>query len=256
MFATHARVRLALVIAFTVVALGASARADPRAQLVEQFAAELAAIERARQLVGDKLAELDRARATRLATAARLVRTPADRDPMTTARRLGFARAVVDRDLAERALLVAEADQLRAAAARVAADAARVPALALPPRLERPVRGSIARGFGELVHERSKARLARRGIDFDVEARAPVAAPADGVVRYAGPIRGLGSGLMIDHGAYVTVLAKLGELAVSAGARVARGERLGRAARHRVYFEVRVAVGAGGRPIDPAPLLD
>ena len=50
-------------------------------------------------------------------------------------------------------------------------------------------------------------------------------------------------------------MAKLGELAVPVGAHVARGDRLGRAARSRVYFEVRVKVGPGGMPVDPEPLL-
>jgi murein DD-endopeptidase MepM/ murein hydrolase activator NlpD len=61
--------------------------------------------------------------------------------------------------------------------------------------------------------------------------------------------------VIVDHGSYLTVIAKLGELAVPAGAPVSRGDRLGRAARHRVYFEVRVELGPGGLPIDPEPLL-
>jgi septal ring factor EnvC (AmiA/AmiB activator) len=76
------------------------------------------------------------------------------------------------------------------------------------------------------------------------------------VVRYAGPIRGLDAGLVIDHGDYYTVIGKLGDLGVPVGAPVTRGDRIGRAARHRVYFEVRVKLGAGGRPIDPEPLLE
>ena len=106
-----------------------------------------------------------------------------------------------------------------------------------------------------MKHERSKTTLARRGIDLDVETRAPAHAPADGIVRYAGPIRGLESGVILDHGTYFTVIAKLGEVSVPVGAPVARGDKLGRAARQRVYLEVRVKLGPGGRPIDPEPLL-
>ncbi|MGN6109700.1 MAG: murein hydrolase activator EnvC family protein, partial [Kofleriaceae bacterium] len=135
------------------------------------------------------------------------------------------------------------------------ADAAKVPSIALPGELARVVRGPIARRFGTIEHERSSTTLARRGIDLEVDARAPVSAPADGTVRYAGPIRGLESGVILDHGGYLTVIAKLGELAVPVGAPVARGDRLGRAARHRVYIEVRVAIGPGGLPIDPEPLF-
>jgi len=74
-------------------------------------------------------------------------------------------------------------------------------------------------------------------------------------VRYAGPIRGLDHGVILDHGDYVTVLGKLGDLALPVGMHLARGTRIGRAARHRVYFEVRVKLGPGGLPIDPEPLL-
>jgi septal ring factor EnvC (AmiA/AmiB activator) len=111
------------------------------------------------------------------------------------------------------------------------------------------------RRFGPTRHERSGATLSRRGLELEVEARAAAVAPADGVVRYAGPIRGLDAGVIVDHGSFVTVIGKLGELAVPAGAPVRRGDRLGRAARRRVYLEVRVEVGPGGLPIDPEPLL-
>jgi septal ring factor EnvC (AmiA/AmiB activator) len=70
-------------------------------------------------------------------------------------------------------------------------------------------------------------------------------------VRYAGPIRGLEHGVIIDHGDFVTVIAKLGDVALPIGTHVERGDQLGRAARHRIYFEVRVKVGPGGLPIDP-----
>jgi septal ring factor EnvC (AmiA/AmiB activator) len=74
-------------------------------------------------------------------------------------------------------------------------------------------------------------------------------------VRYAGPIRGLDQGVILDHGGYLTVIAKLGEVALPVGAPIAAGDRIGRAARHRVYFELRIKLGPGGLPIDPEPLL-
>jgi murein hydrolase activator len=125
----------------------------------------------------------------------------------------------------------------------------------LPAELARPARGKIARRFGLLEHERSRAKLARRGLDLEVEPNTSAHAAADGVIRYAGPIRGLDHGVIIDHGDYLTVVAKLGEVAIPAGTPVARGDRVGHAARRRVYFEVRTKVGPGGLPIDPEPLL-
>jgi septal ring factor EnvC (AmiA/AmiB activator) len=82
-----------------------------------------------------------------------------------------------------------------------------------------------------------------------------VVCPADGTVRYAGPIRGLDHGIVVDHGDYYTIVGKLAELAIPAGTKLVRGDRIGHPARQRVYFEVRVKVGPGGLPIDPQPLL-
>jgi hypothetical protein len=68
-------------------------------------------------------------------------------------------------------------------------------------------------------------------------------------------MRGLDRGVIIDHGTFVTVVAKLADIAPPAGAPIGAGDRIGRAARHRVYLEVRVKLGPGGLPIDPEPLL-
>lgn len=229
--------------------------ADARAGISQQLADERATIERARATVGDKLATLDQVRARRLAAAYRVLHAPPGPDAPAAARRRAAARLLVARDLGERRLLADEAAQLRAADARHAAEHARIATIELPAELARPAQGTIARRFGVLAHERSRAKLSRRGIDLEVAARAPVVAAADGVVRYAGPIRGLDNGVIVDHGGCLTVVAKLGSLAVPVGAPVKRGDRIGAAARHRVYVEVRVKIGAGGLPIDPEPLL-
>ncbi|HEY0988959.1 MAG TPA: M23 family metallopeptidase, partial [Kofleriaceae bacterium] len=155
----------------------------------------------------------------------------------------------------ERAAFADEVARLRAARDRVAGEALQLSSLALPGELVRPARGKIARSFGTLEHERSKATLSRRGIDIEVEDASPVVAPAAGTVRYAGAIRGLDQGIIIDCGTYVTVVAKLGDVTLPVGAPITAGDRIGRAARHRVYLEVRVKLGPGGLPIDPEPLL-
>ena len=81
-------------------------------------------------------------------------------------------------------------------------------------------------------------------------------APADGVVRYAGPIRGLESGVVIDHGGVISVIAKLAPAALVRRnqGHPRRPDRPARA-RRRVYLEVRLPIGPGGTPIDPEPLL-
>jgi septal ring factor EnvC (AmiA/AmiB activator) len=113
----------------------------------------------------------------------------------------------------------------------------------------------VIRTFGPYEHEATHAVLSRRGIDLDVEDGTEVVAPADGVVRYSGPIRGLDRGVIIDHGGFFSVLAKLADSLPPAGTRVTHGDRVGRAAHHRVYLEIRGKLGPGGLPIDPQPLL-
>jgi murein hydrolase activator len=249
---------LALGLALGLALRPAHAAPGPAGALARQIADELAAIDRARSTVGAKLAAADARRARRLAAAYRLLRPPAgapDGGGMVAARRRAAVRLLLERQLAERRLLAAEDAQLLRAAADKQAAAARLPELALPAEIGRPARGKIVRRFGTIHHERSNTRLARRGIDLEVEAGAPAVAPEAGVVRYAGPIRGLGTGVIIDHGSFLTVIAKLGAPAVPAGAPVRRGDRIGRAAHRRIYLEVRAKLGAGGLPIDPEPLL-
>ncbi|HEU0032706.1 MAG TPA: M23 family metallopeptidase [Kofleriaceae bacterium] len=229
---------------------------DPRAALAQQLADEGQTIDRTIATVTDKLAAADRARAERLSAAYRLLRAPARDGATLTARRRAAARLLIERDLAERRMLADELAQLATAASQQAAQRVQLPAIVLPETIARPAAGTIARTFGVLVHDRSKATLSRRGLDFEVDARAPVVASEAGIVRYAGPIRGLDLGVIVDHGSFYTVVGKLGELAVPVGAHVGRGDPLGRAARHRVYLEVRVKLGPGGLPIDPAPLLE
>ena len=237
-----------------VLALATAAAADTRNDLSQQLANESTSIDSALATVIEKLDAIDVERTKRLAAAYRTMKTAAT-DSMTLARRRAAARMLVGRDLAERSLLANELNELRAARARVTTEVTRVPEINLPADLARPANGSVARRFGTFVHERSKAKLSRRGIDIEVEAKSPIIATADGVVRYAGPIRGLDKGIIIDHGSFFTVIAKLGELAVPIGVPVKRGDRVGRAARHRVYIEVRVKIGPSGLPIDPEPLF-
>jgi septal ring factor EnvC (AmiA/AmiB activator) len=226
-----------------------------RSDIAQQLADEAATIDRTLATVIEKLATADLERSRRLAGAYRALRTPAN-DPASSARRRAAVRMLVSRDLFERQLLADELAQLEAAKLRVGSDRKRVAELALPIELERPAKGTIARRFGMFDHDRSRTKLSRRGIDIEVEPTSLVVAPADGVVRYAGPIRGLDNGIVIDHGNVFTVTAKLGELSVPMGVPVKRGDRIGRAARHRVYVEVRAKIGAGGLPIDPEPLFD
>jgi septal ring factor EnvC (AmiA/AmiB activator) len=252
---------VALLLATTAAHAGDEvAKPDPRTQLTEQLTAEMQTIEQTLATVGDKLSAADAQRLRRIRAAYRILRAPltteaSPADRMASARRRAAARLLLERDAAERTLLADEKSQLASARTTKVEAETKIPTLTLPEEIGRPCKGEIARHFGTYEHERSHATLSRRGLDFETERNAPASAPADGVVRYAGPIRGLDYGVIIDHGDYMTIVAKLAELTIPVGTKVSRGDRLGRAARFRVYLEVRAKVGAGGIPIDPEPLL-
>jgi septal ring factor EnvC (AmiA/AmiB activator) len=266
-----AALRLAIVLAWTAGTAGAAPglprdgipcpglppgeACGPAEQLAGQLDAETGSVDSAIEAVGDKLTAAEHTRRERLRAAVRVLHAGPDDAAMTVARRRAAARLLIERDGAERALLLDELGQLRAAHDRIAVEITQLASIVVPHDLMLPARGKIVRHFGVLAHERSKATLSRRGLDLEVDDHSPVVAPASGTVRYAGPIRGLDQGVILDHGGYLTVVAKLAELALPVGAPIAAGDRLGRAARHRVYFEVRVKLGPGGLPIDPEPLL-
>lgn len=249
-----------LVTAAPAHADDAPAQPDPRAALDAQLTAQVQTIEQARATVTEKLAEADAVRLRRIRAAYRILRSPlpqgaTESDRMASARRRAAARLLLERDQAERALLAAELDELAAARTTKITASAQVPTIVLPEQIERPAKGTIARHFGTYKHERSRATLSRRGLDFETEWHAPARAPADGTVRYAGRIRGLDEGVILDHGDYLTVIAKLAGVTIPVGVRVSRGDVIGRAEHRRVYLEVRAKIGPGGLPIDPEPLL-
>jgi len=245
-------------LALILVAAAARAETDPRARLAEQIAAEKAELEQTIQTVDGKLADADKTRVHRLRAAIHILHAPLPPDAgiderFAAARRRAAARLVLARDASERGLLADEDRQLHAA---VLPTTDQLAALTLPDALARPVKGSIARHFGTYEHDRAHVTLSRRGLDFEVEDHAPVIAPAAGIVRYAGPIRGLDDGVLVDCGDYYTLLSKLRDVAIPVGTHVQKGDRLGVAHAHRVYLEVRVKLGPGGLPIDPEPLLE
>ncbi|MEZ4401009.1 MAG: M23 family metallopeptidase [Kofleriaceae bacterium] len=253
---------LALVAASLGLAhAGPAPTATPAPTLTDQLDAQAATVAKARDQVASKRDDRHAARTQRVRLAYKLLRgatsplTVAPSERLGVARSRATARLLLARDRAEEALLADELGSLDQAAARIARDRDRAESPPVDLRLIRPVAGPIARRFGILVHDSTKAVLSRRGLDFEVDAEASVVAPADGIVRYAGPIRGLDQGVVVDCGGVWTVVAKLDPPVVATGDHVEAGQALGRAHRYRVYLEVRVPVGPGGLPIDPEPYL-
>ncbi len=90
-----------------------------------------------------------------------------------------------------------------------------------------------------------------RGISYRARAGGPVVAPADGEVLFAGPFKGHGLILIVQHAdGYHSLLAGLGRIDAQAGQRVLMGEPLGAMASDgdpTLYFELR----RDGQPINP-----
>lgn len=258
------RARLAGALGAALVALlsaGASDASGPSdAELRQQVAGLLdgqaRAIAGARAVVRGKLDEARARQAQRARTAARLLRPHQTATALDRARRRAVVLWVLARERSEAGLLAEEHLHLEQAAARLAAAQDEAVGAPLPPRtLEWPARGRVVRPFGRLVHERSGAMLARRGLELEVDERTEARAPAAGTVLYAGPLRGLEQGVLLQHPGYTTLVAKLGRVHVTAGQAVDPSVVLGRTARRRLYVELRLALLPAGLPIDPAPFF-
>lgn len=95
------------------------------------------------------------------------------------------------------------------------------------------------------------------GITYSTRPGAPVVAPADGKIIYAGPVPKLGRVLILDIGAgYDVLLAGLDRLDVRSGDAVLAGEPVGAMPKFdhesRLYFELRLK---NGRGMSPAPYI-
>lgn len=114
-----------------------------------------------------------------------------------------------------------------------------------------PVAGRVVTGLGEL----SDAGVRARGLTIASAAEAMVIAPAAGRIAYAGPFRGYGTIVIIDHGGgWTSLIAGLGTVSTRVGATVAQGSPIGRAGTgedRRITIELR----RRDRAVDMTPLL-
>ena len=114
-----------------------------------------------------------------------------------------------------------------------------------------PVAGRIVRQFGQT----DDAGTASKGLVFNAGAGARVVAPYDGQIVYAGPFRGFGRILIIEHsGGYHTMLSGLGRIDCAVGQWVVASEPLammGEQGGAGLYVELR----RDGQPVNPVPWL-
>ncbi|MBT5413894.1 MAG: peptidoglycan DD-metalloendopeptidase family protein [Rhodospirillaceae bacterium] len=114
-----------------------------------------------------------------------------------------------------------------------------------------PARGKTAGRFGETTD----FGVTRKGIVILTRPDAQVIAPFDGQVVFAGPFRGYGQILIIEHGGgYHTLVAGLARVDAIVGQWVLAGEPVGLmgnldAEQTELYVELR----RGGQPVDPSP---
>jgi len=119
-------------------------------------------------------------------------------------------------------------------------------ATAPPAGYQLPVTGRILAGFGEA--ESGGAR--QSGIVLAPPPSAQVVAPGAGRVAFAGPYRGYGQIVIIEHaGGWTSLVTGLDALDTAVGREVATGSPLGLASARasRVTLELR----RGGRPVNP-----
>lgn len=119
--------------------------------------------------------------------------------------------------------------------------------------LRPPVQGAIVRQYGA----KDDFGATSKGLVIEGRAGAQVVAPFDGKVVFAGPFRGYGQILLIEHGGgYHTLLAGLGRIDGVPGQWLLAGEPVAvmgdtAAGRSKLYVEFR----RDGRPINPRPYM-
>lgn len=118
-------------------------------------------------------------------------------------------------------------------------------------RIPYPVKGNIVKKYGEPT----EAGITSRGITIRTRPNAQVISPYDGTVLFAGPFRGYGQLVIIEHGdGYHTLLAGIGRLDTSVGQSLLAGEPVGimvAQSKPTLYIELR----KNGQPINPAGWL-
>ncbi len=115
-----------------------------------------------------------------------------------------------------------------------------------------PARGTLVSQFGQS----NDLGGTHKGITIETRPSAQVIAPYDGQVAFAGPFRGYGLLLIIEHGeGYHTLLAGMSRIDSLVGHRLMAGEPVGVMAntegKPALYFELR----RNGQPVNPLPWL-
>ena len=116
--------------------------------------------------------------------------------------------------------------------------------------MTQPARGKLVQRFGQDTKTGSSAK----GATFETRLRAQVVAPFDGKVVFAGPFKGYGQILIIQHGdAYHTLLAGMGRVDATLGQLLLAGEPIGVMGSQEAVTRLYVEVRRKGQPVNPLP---
>lgn len=113
-----------------------------------------------------------------------------------------------------------------------------------------PVTGQLVTGLGEV----SKTGARAKGLTLRTQAQAQVSAPHAGRIAFAGPFKGYGKIVIIDHGdGWTSLITDMATLSVRIGETVMQGSPIGRTGggTPRVTVELR----RGSRPVDITPMI-
>lgn len=119
-----------------------------------------------------------------------------------------------------------------------------------PPPYRLPVMGQLVTGMGEV----NDGGVRSRGLTLVTQPGAQVVAPTAGRVAFAGPYRGYGQILIIDHGqGWTTLITGLHRVTAQVGDSARQGDPVGIAGQGRPT--VTIELRRNGRPVDIVPLV-
>ncbi len=115
-------------------------------------------------------------------------------------------------------------------------------------KLPLPARGKIVTRYGE---EKMKG-ISAKGITLATRENAQVISPFDGAVVFAGPFRGYGNMIIVEHGDdYLSLMSGLGNVDVELGQMLLAGEPIGNMPEEE-NAELYVEIRKNNQPINPA----
>ena len=228
------------------LARAAAEKAAKEAEIAAQKAAKEAAEQARRAAHEAEVAAAKAAKQKHDAEVAEMKRTQEAQLAAARAAKEAEARAQVAARDAERAAERTAADQ------RQAAERANRPFSKAEGDMPFPARGRVVVRFGQSDEQKQLSK----GISIETRADAQVIAPFNGQVVFAGPFRGYGLLLIIEHGeGYHTLLAGMARIDAAVGQHLATGEPVGVMGQGEGKPLLYVELRHNGQPVNPLPWL-